>query len=181
MGEKKISELTPEEQEERRRIKRERKRAYLATPEGKAAKSKENAEYRLRNLEASRARTSRAHKKRRAEQGDVVRAYERNYRATKPDIVDKASRRKAIKKASPKYIHALMLDIKRRVPNYDCKDDIVALTALLVCEGIRLGDAVKKATKSVLKDESFQAFKTVPVEDCFWLEAEPEPAGDDPF
>lgn len=181
MPNKRIADLTPEEAELRRAKAREYSKKYRATEAGRAIRIEVSKRYREKNLEDQRKKDSeRAVAKYWA---DPVKAREYvNFKhKRRPDIKQASVRRRQIRQASHQTATELMQDISKRVPRLDCRDEIIAVAALLVCEGVRLGDAVRRATKIALRDQDFTKYSSVPVEECFWLceepEAEPEDTG----
>lgn len=169
MATKRIADCTPEEAQERRRKQNEYRRAHRKTEAGKKAKAEESKRYREAGGEALRKRHAERSRKYRAESPEKKQANNARYRHKHYDIVQAVERRRQVRNSTPRRARDLLSDIRRRAPNIACRDDIVSVTALLVCEGVRLGDAVRRATKMVLKDESFTQYSSVPIEECFWL------------
>lgn len=177
----KLADLSPERLEEHRRQLREKQKARRATPEGKAKRKEWNAKYRQKDTEKSKEQSRRYNKKWYDSYLEHARAKAKRNRDKNKATGQAAQRRRLVRNYTPKTARELIINISKRVPNYSCKDDIIAQSVLFVCEGARIYDAIKKATKVVLKEENFMQYAAVDIADCYWLEAEPETSEDASF
>lgn len=168
-----VADMTPEEREEARIKRAEYRKKYTQSEKGKAAIKRKNQKYWEKNREKWRPRLAELGRIARARNPKKSSEYSKQYRKRNPEKAkaasDKKDRRRSWREAPNKRAVELLKDLSGRTPNYIYREDIVATAALYVMEGSRVYDALKKATKAVLRDESFVQFNAVPVEDCFWL------------
>jgi hypothetical protein len=177
---KRVADMSPEEAERHRAKARDYRKKYRATEAGRAKLIDISKRYRERNLEDQRKKDSDRYRRKYWADPEKSRAQAKLKHERRPDIRQRADRRRLIREASHRTANQLMREISKRAPRLDCRDEIVSVTALLVCEGVRLGDAVRRATKIALKDQDFTKYSSVPVEECFWLCEEPEEIENDP-